>query len=760
VDLRPLSDHGTRPVHAGAEDSDDPGRRDALYALTAELALGLLRSESLDQQIGTALAEVGHASGADRVYLFEARSESPSSGLVCDQRYEWVADGIEPQIDNPELQGLQIALVFPETHLHLLHGATVSANVDELPPSERGLLEAQGIQSILLVPVNLEDRLWGFLGFDAVRQRRTWSRAEQGVLTLLAAGLGAAVRRQRAERALQRAARVMESTRDAIVITDRAGRILSVNPALCRRIGHSTDELLGVPAVQLLATEGAEGSTLLHDIAAAVREQGYWEGECRAACRDGSRYPVWLSVTVQADRDGGPLEYVAVATDIEALKESEARLNHLAHHDPLTGVPNRSNVQTRLGQLLELSRQQDTRVAVFFLDLDRFKGVNDTLGHPAGDALLVQVVDRLRARLRGEDLLARLGGDEFLIVVAGPRNDFDPMQLAGDLCERLREPFDLAGARIHTAASIGVAMFPEHAEDAETLLQRADVAMYRAKQAGRDRACLYEASMSDLVRGAMRVETALREALYGNRLVLHLQPRLDLRSGRIDGAEALLRVPDGEGGLLKPGEVIHLAESVGLIVPVGRWVLNEACRLLASWRAAGLRDIDLSINVSALQFYAGDLLDGIRDALATYDVPASSLEIELTETVLMDRPQEAQALLRELRELGIRLALDDFGSGYSSLSYLMRFPVDRLKIDHEFIAHLPGDARAGAIAGAIIELAHRLELNVVAEGVETEEQLSFLRELGADSAQGYLFSRPVPEPEFRRLLADWTPRLT
>lgn len=730
--------------------------REALLDLSARLALGLLSSADLGEAIARALAELGQATGVDRVYLFEMRPGEEGARGVADQTFEWVAEGIEAQIDNPDLQGLEMNALFPRLMVDLVAGRAVAGPIESFTAEERTILDPQGIQSILIAPVVLDGRFWGFLGFDSVHSTRRWSSLDTNLLKIVAATLGAAVQRLQMESELRRAASVFESTRDAIAIVDPHGVIVSANQALLLASGYSADELAGQSWSILVDPDEAQafGSS----VAEMLRSEGHWRGECNSRRRDGKTLPLWLSVNLIRDARGRPAQYVAVATDVSQLKASEARLDYLAHHDALTGLPNRRRAQQALEIAVGRAAERGRRVAALFVDLDRFKGVNDSLGHPVGDELLVEVVKRLRARLRGEDLLARFGGDEFLVILQDLGAEAQAVGVAQDLCERLRDAFQLSGGEVYVAASIGISLFPDHAQSAENLVQKADVAMYRAKQAGRDQVRVYSAEMGATAVQALALETRLRRALERDGLKLHYQPRVDLRSGRINGAEALLRVDDGDGALLPPGPLIALAESIGLIVPIGRWVLQEACRQALAWHRAGLSDLAVAVNVSARQFYSDDLLDTVDAALAAHPISPDALEIELTESVLMDRPDEAGEVLRQLRGRGIRLALDDFGSGYSSLSYLMRFPVDRLKIDHQFVADLPTSARACDIAGAIVALGHQLELMIVAEGVENSAQQDFLQQLGVDEAQGFLFSAALEGQALVEFVRRWKAR--
>ncbi len=725
--------------------------REILLDLSANLAAGLLSQRDPVAAIEGALAELGNGTGVDRVYLFEMRDDAAGRRSLADQIFEWVGAGIEPQIDNPQLQGLALADIFPRFFAALAAGDGISGDIESFGAAERAVLDPQGILSILIVPVMLEGEFWGFLGFDSVRSKRIWSRVDMGVLKVVAATLGAAVQRRRAEDELRLAASVFEATRDAIVIADRDGNMISVNQAMLATSGYSRQEIIGQPWTLLVDAD--EAAHLVDTVERALRETDHWRGECSGRRKSGAAYPQWVSVNAITDARGQASRYVVVATDISQIKATEARLDFLAHHDALTDLPNRRRAQRVLQQAVERARHRGGRLATLFVDIDRFKGVNDSLGHPLGDELLMQAVQRLRARLRGEDLLARFGGDEFLVVLEGLNDGTQAMAVAQDLCQRMRDRFVLSSGEVFVAASIGICLYPDHAGDAESLVQRADVAMYAAKQAGRDQVRVYSDDMGASARDALALEGGIRRALDDGGLRLYYQPRIELATGAVTGAEALLRIDDGRGGLLPTAAAIALAERIGLIVPIGRWVLDEACHQARAWQAKGFPALPVAVNVSARQFYSDDLLNTVDEVLTETGVAPSTLEIELTESVLMDRPEDAGRVLRSLRDRGVGLALDDFGSGYSSLSYLMRFPVDRLKIDHEFVADLPHNPRAAAIAGAIVDLAHRLKLRVVAEGVETVEQKDFLRAQGVDDAQGYLFSAALAEQAFLAFLA-------
>lgn len=723
--------------------------REALLALSARAALDLVGSRDIDADVARVLARLGSGTGVDRVYLFQNRPPAPGAPLLSDQRFEWVAEGIEPQIDNPDLQGLDIGALFPTGMAKLRLGQVYGGLVAELPPSERSILDPQGILSILIVPVIVDGVFWGFVGFDAVRRARPWSTVEADLLKVVAAALGAALQRRADESDLREAAAVFESTRDAIAVTDAQGRITRANPAMSSATGLPPQALVGLHWSDLFG-HAAPREVLRAEAAEALSTRGFWQAECTGRHRDGVERPHWLELSRIRGGTDRAQRLLLVATDISHLKASEARLDHLAHHDALTGLPNRRRAHQALETALERASRDDTPLAVLFADLDRFKGINDSLGHPVGDELLVEAAGRLRATLGEGVFLSRFGGDEFVVVLEGLQATHAE-RIAERLCVAMRPAFRLSGGEIDCALSIGISRRTCPDDSADSLLQQADLAMYRAKEAGRDQVQVFSEVMAVEAREARRMEARLRQAIRMGELQLHYQARLSLADGRIRGAEALLRVPDGAGGFLPAGPLVAMAERLGLIVPVGRWVLDAACRQLAAWRAAGMPAITVSVNISARQFYADDLLASVDAALAAHGVAPGAIEVELTESVLMDRPDEASRVLAALRARGIRVALDDFGSGFSSLSYLMRFPLDRLKVDHQFVAVLPGDARAGAIARAIVMLAAELGLDTVAEGVERTDQRDFLAALGFDEAQGYLFSRPVPADAFAGL---------
>lgn len=433
---------------------------------------------------------------------------------------------------------------------------------------------------------------------------------------------------------------------------------------------------------------------------------------------------------------------------LRALRKAERDLSYLAHHDPLTRLPNRVLFGDRLAQALQRARRGRNKVGLFFMDLDHFKTINDSLGHVAGDTILTQVVERLSARIRKSDTMARISGDEFMVIAEGGHRASDFLELARQLRTGLEDPFFIGGQEIYVTLSGGIAIFPDDAPDASLLIRNADLAMYDAKQSGRDNFKFFTLTLTDEMRHRSALHLRLRHAMEHGEFRLHYQPIHHAVDDARCGVEALLRWEREPGVFAEPDEFISTLEETGLIVPVGEWVIEEACRQLAKWQAEGIGELTVSVNISTRQFHDGTLVAHVRQALGKYGVPPERLVIEITESLLLDDEATAEAQLEDLSELGVGIALDDFGTGYSSLNYLQRLPLDLIKIDRSFVAPLShGSSRSDVqIVNAIIDLAHGLGLMVTAEGIETAEQLAILKELKCDRLQGYYFGRPAPMP--------------
>ena len=451
------------------------------------------------------------------------------------------------------------------------------------------------------------------------------------------------------------------------------------------------------------------------------------------------------------------LEEVVVART-EGLEAANRQLRHLATHDALTGLPNRVLLDDRLAQGIARAEREGHGLAVAVIDLDRFKLVNDSFGHRTGDELLKEVALRLQGAVRSIDTIARLGGDEFVMILDRLEQRSDAEHIASRAVEALREPMQFAGTDLRTSASIGFAVYPADGSSVESLLAHADAAMYCAKQRGRNNVQYFAPGMNAVTREKIRLESELHDALRLRQLELHYQPKVDTRSGKVHGAEALIRWRHPQRGLVPPAEFIPLAEECGLIDSIGEWVVREACRQASAWQRAGLEPVRVAVNLSAFQFRQGGLLQVIQQALLDHDLDPRLLEVEITESALMSDPEESVAILEHLSRMGVLVSVDDFGTGYSSMSYLRRFPIDKLKIDRSFIHELSSRPDDASIVKAIVSLAHSLKLKVVAEGVETPAQLELLRQLGCDQYQGYYYSPAVPPAEFASLVGGTPPK--
>jgi len=556
---------------------------------------------------------------------------------------------------------------------------------------------------------------------------------------------------KRADERLRQAAAVFETTREGVVITDDSKRIVMVNHAFSDITGYAEADVIG--KTPYLLRSGRHNREFYDEIWATLAATGHWQGEIWNRRRNGEIYPQLLSISTVRNNLGQVTNYVGVFADISRLKASESQLDFLSHRDPLTRLPNRVLAQSHLEHAIRAAEREHGRRALLILDLDRFKDVNDSFGHNAGDELLQRVAIRLTECLHGMDTVARLGGDEFAIILRHLSQPEDAAVVANKIMGALDTPWRLSnGSEVRVSASIGISIYPEHGETTVDLLRHADAALHLAKQEGRGCFRYFSQSLTHAARERLELEARLHRALAQNELRAFFQPQVDIATGRIVGAEALVRWQDPQEGLIPPARFIAIAESTGVINMIGEWMLRATCEQGKQWIDAGLPPLTLAVNISPRQFLHGDIGDAVERILADTGFPPSRLELELTESALMEREEEVVALLNRLRALGVRLAIDDFGTGYSSFAYLKRFPLDVLKIDKKFIDDIPHRMGDGAIAAAIIAMGHTLGFKVLAEGVENDAQLDFLRSLQCDMYQGYLKSRPVPAEEFQRTL--------
>lgn len=551
--------------------------------------------------------------------------------------------------------------------------------------------------------------------------------------------------RRENEETLRLWASVFASAGEGIVITNPAGEIVAVNRAFTVITGYPELEVIGLNPRFLRS--GRHDAEFYAALWSALELTGQWQGELWNKRKNGEIYPEWLTISSVRDRQGRPTHYVAVFSDITAVKESQDALYHLAHHDPLTGLPNRTLLRDRLEHALERGRRDRQGVAVIFVDLDRFKQINDTLGHPVGDEILKLAARAMAAQLRASDTIARVGGDEFIIVLEKDVSSYSVSTVARKLVEIFGHPFPVAGRDLYLTASLGIGLFPKDGEDPDTLLRHADLALYKAKELGRNNYQYYEPSLGAGALERMTLENALRTALERRELYLVYQPMYRLSDRRFVGVEALLRWTNPELGDVPPAQFIPVAEEMGFIVELGAWVLREACRQLGAWRLAGCEVPRMAVNLSVHQLEREELVTDVADLLTEWGLHPGELEIEVTESTLLRQSGPAPEVLEGLRQLGVFLAVDDFGTGYSSLSALRQMPVNRLKIDASFVRDIGRDPNDEAIARAIIALAHSLGLETVAEGVERREQAVFLTDAGCDIVQGYFYGRPMRPEE-------------
>lgn len=540
---------------------------------------------------------------------------------------------------------------------------------------------------------------------------------------------------------------LIEHSSDMIKVIDGNGMIVYESPSVQRLLGHTAGDLIGTPVKQHVHPEDVEKFL---DALAAPDEGGTRSVEFRFLERGGGWRPLEATVNhLLGNPDVAGI--VLNCRDISARKRDEVTIRHLAYFDALTGLPNRMLFNDRLAQALAHSRRRGERgLALLFFDLDRFKTINDTLGHGAGDELLRLTAERLTCCVRDEDTVARLGGDEFLFLLPGVEDVKDAARVAQKILDLFVVPFKVIGHELHVTTSIGISLFPLDGNDAETLVRNADTALYRAKEEGRNRYQLYAPAMNAIALRRLVMENNLRRAVERNELALHYQPLVSLKTGETLSVEALIRWNQTEVGPIPPSEFIPMAEETGSIVPLTRWVLQTACTQMKKWQDEGVAPRTVSVNVSARRFNDSNLPSMISDVLRSTGLDGTSLTIELTESVMMENVEATISTLQQLKDLGIKISIDDFGTGYSSLSYLKRLPIDTLKIDRSFVRDIPSDSDDMAIAMLIISMAHNLDLSVVAEGVETEEQATFLRSRNCDIMQGYVVSKPMPAGEVER----------
>lgn len=560
------------------------------------------------------------------------------------------------------------------------------------------------------------------------------------------------------EAKLKLSAKVFESTSEGIIITDTDGTVIAVNSAFCDITGYSEDEVVGNDP--RLLSSGRHDEAFYQQMWQSLEQTGHWSGEIWNRRQHGEIYPEMLTISSIFDECGATTNYVAVFSDITAMNKIVKQLDYQAHHHTVTDLPNRRLLHTRLTHSLQLAVRENNQGAVLYLDLDNFKHINDSLGHDVGDSVLLEVAARLQQHSHDVDTVAHLGGDEFVIIQSPIRSSNDATECARNLLKCLQQPIFVGGHEFFITASVGIAIFPDDGDSVETLIKNADAAMYQAKEGGKNNYHFYSQDLTELACEQVLLNSALRRALQNDEFVLYYQPQICLRTGEIVGCEALVRWQQPDYGLVPPDKFIPLCEENGLIVPLGEWILRTACQQWLSWRDQGFNVTRIGVNISGRQIQQNDLVETVKRVLEETGCPVTALDLEITETFLMRQPEQAIKILQQISDLGVALSIDDFGTGQSSLNYLKRFPVDRLKIDRGFISDIKAGSEDCTIVKAIIAMGHGLDLSIIAEGIETEMQQQFLADLNCDEAQGYLFSRPVPADEMiEQLKRQTTPQV-
>ena len=732
-------------------------QRDILLGAIARIAKELLRTSDMERSIPKMLEDIGHAANLDRVHLL---SVDPAGAIDVGRiigHHWWSSAGISTPAMFHDARGRTMVEVGLVSWLpRLMAGEIITGHARNFEEPVRKFFEFGGIKSTVAVPVSVEGQWWGFIGFDACCSEREWSPGEIDTLKTLAALVSAAVIHTRSLQKLSDAHRIVENSPTILYrLSPKKPFELTYLSQNIRRYGYEADELLASPSSWLQHIDSEQHPTIAADIMSLVEgktdstliEFRLMKADGSYAWLEGRGYPI-------RDEEHRLVAIEGILTDITERKSAGEKIAALARTDFLTGLANRAAFIERLQLAFARSQRGANPFAVHYLDLDHFKDVNDTLGHPAGDALLRAVADRIQSCVRETDLVARFGGDEFAVLQDDIADAVSVETLATKIGDCLAAPFSIDGNQVHTTASIGVVPYCADVEAPEAMMSKADLALYRAKNEGRNQFRFHIAELDRQLRERMMIASDLHLAIERNEFELYYQPQVDLASGRTVGLEALIRWNHPKRGLLLPSSFIPTAETTGSILPIGQWVIDQACRQIGLWRDQGVVAPLVAVNISAAQFKGASDLDRIvAESLARFGVAPSALELELTESVLMETTQKHKGSLERLRQLGVQLAIDDFGTGYSSLSYLRRFPFDRIKIDKSFIDDLATQNEGIEIVRAIVTLANGLGMSTIAEGVESAVQVDKLRELGCDQIQGYVFSPPRPAADVAGLLA-------
>lgn len=633
----------------------------------------------------------------------------------------------------------------------LKEGNPVFGDINELPNTERNILKQHDTQSIVIVPLFSDNDWWGNIIIERCHDLIKTTPQELGSLMAIGRSLSVAIQRESTDKRLNQAKIAFDSASEGIMITDEKIRIVAINKGFTEITGFSEDEVLG--STPKIFQSEKHDEHFYQNMWSTLEKEGRWRGEILNIRKNGESYPEWLTITAVKDSEERILNYIGVFADITEIKHSQSRLNELVNHDPLTGLPNRRLLNELLEHVIRRAEREQHQIALLFVDLDRFKAVNDTLGHQVGDKLLYEASRRIHQSIRDSDVVARLGGDEFLVMMDMITNPEDAALVGQKIIHSLEVEFNIDSKEIFIGASVGISIFPKDANDVDGLIKAADIAMYQVKNKGKNHHCFYSDDLSKNAVERFTMESQLRRALERNQFEVYYQPQISLLNGDIIGAEALIRWNHPELGLVSPAKFIPVAEETGLIIQIGEWVLRQAALQAMQWIKEGRAMQWVSVNVSGVQIMRSNFADTVYGIIIETDCNPNILELEITESTVMQNTEYVIDTFRRIKQLGVRLAIDDFGTGYSSLSNLKRLPLDKIKIDQSFVCGLPHDLDDAAITNAIYLMARSLGFSVIAEGVETIAHAEFLKNMGCEEAQGYLYSKPVTTTEFTKLLA-------
>lgn len=654
--------------------------------------------------------------------------------------------------NNPGIQALNKALQYIDFDAPqfkrwldiLKHGNPVFGKASELPKIEMKALKDFGIEAIMLVPIFTDKIWWGNLVIEHHQALTKFTPQELGAMMAISRSLGVAIQKESTGERLQQAKIAFDSASEGIMIIDAKASIIGINKGFTDITGYTEEEVLGTtPKIFTMGN---------HDIWVIIAQDGKWKGEVSSFRKNGEAYQEWLTLTAVKNPQGQVINYVGVFADITDIKASQKQLSKLVNHDALTGLPNRRLLNELFDHAIKRSEREQQAIAVLFIDLDRFKAINDSLGHQVGDKLLFEASVRISQSIRESDVVARLGGDEFLVMMNVISKPDDAALVAQKIIHALQTEFIINGKEIFIGASIGIAISFKDGNDVDSLIKAADIAMYQVKNRGKNNYCFYSDELSTNAVARFTMENQLRRSLERQQFELFYQPQVHINTGEIIGAEALIRWNHPELGLVSPAQFIPVAEETGLIVQIGEWVLKQAALQAQAWNRLGFHLQWVSVNVSGVQIMRGNFADTVYGVIIETDCDPSQLELEITESTVMQNTEYVIDTFSRIKKLGVRLAIDDFGTGYSSLSNLKRLPLDKIKIDQSFVRDLPDDLDDAVIANTINAMAHSLGFSVIAEGVESEAQADFLENIGCHEAQGYLYGKPVSVAEFTKLL--------